>query len=1434
MADYQLTHPGPTVQQALDIALGVEQQISQEAAAREAADALLATKTELAAETSRAQAAEALLATIAMLDAEIARATGVEGTLQSLIAAINEKIPSAASSANQLADKAFVNSSIGTSSATYISNNGEPFTSVAQLNAYTGPHDKNDYAFVVSTDAAGNTVYSRYKYDGSAWAKEYDLNNSSFTAAQWAAINSAVTAELVTKLSALPDNATLTTALAAKQDVIDDLSSIRSKANSAYQKPAGGIPKTDLASGVQTSLDKADSAIQDVSDKADKDTDAVEGNVAQFDANGNPVDGGVPVENIAQKDGYYGGMTVGAAENLVGRGVVEAEYVDRRTSAGSADIGSGSASIRKIMGRSVKWNQLVQNGNFADGTTRWAIVASTSSVNSGILSVTTPGNGGLLCSQSISNNGHKYYGSAFVKATTNQVLFRIGNQTTYHSGSGSFERLVAMYNGAGAVANTNPQFLDLRESGYDAVEIKNVILIDLTLIFGAGNEPATVTEFEEWLAQNVGTRDYYPYTEPTILNNAADGIKTRGFNLYNPATGKAYLPGKYSDYPHEYEICGTFSSISYTDINGNTYVPELTDGRFFNVSAPGELTVVGGNSTDTLVHLVWSGWRNEGEPDYAYEPYWENTLPLNMTTLTGKLNGEGESVVIAPNGLAKVGDVMDYGIVENGYLTQIVKRIGVVDMGTLTWRKNVSDVMYSTVNDLMSKTSGDAVILSSKYASQSSASTTVTGLPNTPSTLRQVGNTIAVYDSAYTDAATFKTAMSGVLLYFELATPQVYVLDEPIAMNYRVDDFGTEETIPAYDPQRLIAPLAYDVQYAMNAVDVIRRLPDNYVERADVKQTPGTSEKHILSQKGVEDNYAHKVGTEDNLTVGLAKNIEGNATSGGYPFTFVRISGTDGLAKINNVKGKSVVWNQLQYPRGAGTTTNGDLTFTSNSDGSVVVNGTAGSSNVDYSLPAVNYINGHKYLRRGCPSGGVVDGSNKYMLGSTRTTVMAPDRGEGGVIFTAGETVSNSCIIRIYAGVSVENIKFWPQNIDLTLMFGAGNEPATVEEFEALYPLPYYDYNAGEIISNKTEQVVARGFNQWDEEWESGGYDANTGEKITNNYAIRSKNFIRVFPNVDYYLTSPTASWVFFYDADKRFLYRSGNSQGHIIETPSDCRYITFICGYSSSPVTSYNHDICINLSDASRNGTYEPYKTNTIELNLPTLTGKLNGEGESVTVFPDGLKSAGSVYDEIVGNKAIKRVGVVDMGTRTFTKNAVSNVPNCFYADLQGSPKQATFGAICSKYPTVVGANTDKTIRPYGSESYNFSRVSIKDSAYDESDTATFKAAMSGVLLYYELATPEEYILDTPIPEAFQSYKGGTLEQIPQNAATPVTAPCAFSVTYAIDAAGIITGLPQNYVSKESMQAFLTALGAAMSGTWTMTWDDTTGRYTFTFTPNE
>lgn len=168
------------------------------------------------------------------------------------ISNIQDLIPTQASDSNQLADKDFVNSSVATNTANFIGT----FVSIPALNAYAGDVTNNDYAFVVNSviedngsdwatfaaldaydkdlvtnfdyawvengtkfdlyrfdilnqtwdlrvqntdkaDVTLNTAYNRYKAvvenNTVTWEYEYTLNNSSFTASQWAAINSGIT-----------------------------------------------------------------------------------------------------------------------------------------------------------------------------------------------------------------------------------------------------------------------------------------------------------------------------------------------------------------------------------------------------------------------------------------------------------------------------------------------------------------------------------------------------------------------------------------------------------------------------------------------------------------------------------------------------------------------------------------------------------------------------------------------------------------------------------------------------------------------------------------------------------------------------------------------------------------------------------------------------------------------------------------------------------------------------------------------------------------------------------------------------------------------------------------------------------------------------------------------------------------------------------------
>lgn len=128
---------------------------------------------------------------------------------------IESKIPSQASTTNQLADKEFVNSSIATNTATFKGT----FNIVDDLGlSRTATHEQvanaiatkvtdatnNDYSFVAIPNETITTEidqYDRYKFNGTNWAYEFTLNNSSFTASQWDAINSGISSNEVSQIT---------------------------------------------------------------------------------------------------------------------------------------------------------------------------------------------------------------------------------------------------------------------------------------------------------------------------------------------------------------------------------------------------------------------------------------------------------------------------------------------------------------------------------------------------------------------------------------------------------------------------------------------------------------------------------------------------------------------------------------------------------------------------------------------------------------------------------------------------------------------------------------------------------------------------------------------------------------------------------------------------------------------------------------------------------------------------------------------------------------------------------------------------------------------------------------------------------------------------------------------------------------------------------
>ena len=128
---------------------------------------------------------------------------------------------------SEFTDKNFVNSSIATNTANFKGtfNNESEFPTEAT---------NNDYLFWNTVDDNGNTIYKRYKYiaSTSTWTYEYTLNNSSFTAQQWATINGgpyASVGDIPTKTSQLNNDSDFATNASVDEKIGGVTSSIPTK-----------------------------------------------------------------------------------------------------------------------------------------------------------------------------------------------------------------------------------------------------------------------------------------------------------------------------------------------------------------------------------------------------------------------------------------------------------------------------------------------------------------------------------------------------------------------------------------------------------------------------------------------------------------------------------------------------------------------------------------------------------------------------------------------------------------------------------------------------------------------------------------------------------------------------------------------------------------------------------------------------------------------------------------------------------------------------------------------------------------------------------------------------------------------------------------------------------------------------------------------------
>ena len=342
------------------------------------------------------------------------------------------------------------------------------------------------------------------------------------------------------------------------------------------------------------------------------------------------------------------------------------------------------AGLNKLGGMSYKFNQLVQNGNFVDSSV-WSMVNCSANYNNNIATLTMTNNIAITSSiqffQYVSaNTTHKYLISCYVKPSVNcEILARIGELANV-----PYKDCVAnTWTNISGIKQADQTNMEVNIYSTDSnliigstIQVKNVMLIDLTDIYGAGNEPTTVAEFKARF-----NKDYYDYTLPTLH--------------HSPVT-------------------------------------EILSNETLNIPAQVQL-----------------------------------------------LNGYGMGVN------STVYNYIDFE-------TKKFKAYALlVDLGTLDWTySNIAGARYGFVADLSNlkyASSGIPNILSAKYSSKSLSS--LLSSEEAGVTTATNDNDIIIFDANYTDALTFKSAMSGEYLVFELATP----------VETDISEYITQDTLDVID-----------------------------------------------------------------------------------------------------------------------------------------------------------------------------------------------------------------------------------------------------------------------------------------------------------------------------------------------------------------------------------------------------------------------------------------------------------------------------------------------------------------------------------------------------------------------------------------------------------------------------------------------------------
>lgn len=545
----------------------------------------------------------------------------------------------------------------------------------------------------------------------------------------------------------------------------------------------------------------------------------------------------------------------------VSRSLIDQEFLYRETPADHNTIGR----LDSIKGNTISFNQLA-HGNFTN-TSEWTTATCTFSVsnNEGTMKATAQ-YGGII--QEINTVvGHKYLICVDALSSSQSANIRsVNGGINANSTKTSWEHFAFVITATNTT--TDLRLRDGASSNWVDQYFKNAMCLDLTAM--GIDSFTTADQVEAWLLAKLGPLVYFGYDPGSLISFKGTGLKTVGKNLLPLVMADiktANTSGTWTDNVYEYSgskytfnvnskgivtsfiLSGTATAtnriifpyvfdLTFANgkkINGMPANGSATTYRFRAIRATTTFGLQNFSNNDSTVNItlteekcrfdliVYSGYEASNlefkpmlrypDEDNTYEPYITNTLSL--PTLTYFPTGMKDCSQSSP--------VFDEMNLTSGKGNE---KVEMVDLGTLDWNYNPQYGMNSSgIQGLIKPPLANDKVANIACAIREVATyNQVYSGGTSRNRIGIVDNGVIGINTTETDPVTFKTQMSGAMLYYEKATPTEF--DISLDLTYPIWNGGTEQLLPVNTSTPVTTPLLADITY-MSTDEAIQYLYAN-------------------------------------------------------------------------------------------------------------------------------------------------------------------------------------------------------------------------------------------------------------------------------------------------------------------------------------------------------------------------------------------------------------------------------------------------------------------------------------------------------------------------------------------------------------------------------------------------------------------------------